>query len=61
MKSITNSNKKEAFLIHGARTIYGNVPLEIMGNYFKDLSVIQAIISIGGDTVPLGLPRTLFG
>ncbi len=38
---------KKPFLIHGIFVIWQNIPLEILNNYFKDISILESAYSIG--------------
>ncbi|MBW2987423.1 hypothetical protein KY336_02625 [Candidatus Woesearchaeota archaeon] len=38
---------KEAFLVHGTTILYQNIPQHILGQYFKDITMSQAISGIG--------------
>ncbi len=38
---------KNAFLLHGHNLIWQNIPLEILGNYFSEISLFDAIYYIG--------------
>jgi hypothetical protein len=38
---------KEAFLVHGTSILYQNIPQQILGQYFKDITMVQAISGIG--------------
>lgn len=38
---------REAFLLHGPAIIYGNIPSQILNQYYSSLNILEALISIG--------------
>jgi len=52
---------KKAFLDLALRTIWQNIPLSTLNNYFKNIGVIEAIVSIGALPLIFGVYGTLYG
>ncbi|QQG38443.1 MAG: hypothetical protein HYS32_02435 [Candidatus Woesearchaeota archaeon] len=52
---------KKAFVEYGLNILFQNIPREILGSYFKDLSLINTILSLGVIPLVLGVIGLYFG